>query len=227
MKLNLNLNLKNIKIDKNFYKNPKFLIIVGTILVIFGGISYVTKPQKTYVETGKVDTEKLSEEQAKNVIESLMANAISVYENPSLLFKVSDANIDIGEEKSEDDKKEENANNAKLISNYSDVIKTIFSDNGIKQLEKMTFESKKYVYKKSDVVYFINDVIDKEYSLTDIAFTYSMFTIKKDSITCNINFNKVTVDEDNAVNYYIITKPIKLVKNGDTWLIDSFNYTNG
>ena len=157
-----------------------------------------------------------------------MENAISVYENPSLLFKVSDATITIKEEKKEEEEEtEDNSNNAKLVSNYNDVIKTIFSSNGIKQLEKMTFNKKKYVYKNNDVVYFINNIIDTDYSLTDIAFTYSKFTIKSDTITCNVNFNKVTIDEDNAVNYYIITKPIKLVKTGDDWLIDSFNYTNG
>lgn len=226
----MKLNLGNIKIDKNFYKNPKFLIIFGTLLVVFSGISYATKPQQAYVETGETGLERLSDEQARNVIESLLGNAISVYENPSLLFKVSDATISVPKEKKEEEEEqseEDDSNNAKLVSNYNDVIKTIFSDNGIKQLEKMTFNSKKYVYKKDDVVYFLNNIIDFDYSLTNIAFTYSKFTIKKDSISCNVNFNKVTIDEDNSVNYYIITKPIKLIKNGDSWLIDSFNYTNG
>ena len=248
MKLKFNFDLKsipdtftkltNIKLEKDFYKKPKFLLVVGAILIFFGFIIYSTRPQQTYTETGEVELERLSDEQARTVIESLLKNAIEVYENPSSLFKTSDAKVEVAkdkeEEKKEDkkeeskeEKKEEETNNAKLISNYDEIIKTIYTEKGIKQLEKMTFKDKSYVHKEDDKVYFMNNVIDEEYSLTDIAFTYSNFVINKDKISANINFNKVTIDEINAVNYYIITKPIKLVKSGDNWLIDSFEYTNG
>jgi len=238
MKLNFGkINLKDIKINKDTLKNPKFYMVVGGIVLVIVLIFIITRPQQAYVEQSAAEIDRLSDEQAKNVIESLMKNAIDVYENPGNIFKVSDASIDIEEKKEEkeenkEEKKEEKQeekkeNNAKLISNYDEVMKTIFTEKGIKEFEKMIFKDKKYVYKKNDIVYFINDVIDKDYVLSDVTFNYSKFSVKKESISCNVNFNKVDIDEVNTVNYYIITKAIKIVKSGDNWLIDSFVYTNG
>ena len=227
---------------------PMLCLMVGFLLFFFGFMMIITKPKTEYSSNTTIVSSKLSSEEAKNLMDSLLKNALYIYEKPSELFKVSDAYYEepVKEEEKEETKKEESKteeakedkkeeqkeetkveNNAILVDNYDEVIKTIFTENAIKQLEEMEFEGNKYVVKDNGKVYFLNDIIKKTNFFLNDSYSFGTPVIKEDSIKCNISFNRVVIDKTDVVNYELFIKELVLVKKDDKWLIDSFKYTNG
>ena len=232
---------------------PMLCLMVGFLMFFFGFMMIITKPKTEYSSNTTIISAKLSNEEAKNLMDSLLKNALYIYEKPSELFKVSDTvykepvkeeekketkkeetkKEESKTEEAKEDKKEEQKeetkeeNNAILVDNYEEVIKTIFTEKAIKQLENMEFEGNKYVVKDSGKVYFLNNIIKKTNFFLNDSYSFGTPIIKEDSIKCNISFNRVVIDKDNVVNYELFIKELVLVKKDDKWLIDSFKYTNG
>ena len=231
---------------------PMLCLMVGFIFFFFGFMMIITKPKTEYSSNTTIVSAKLSDEEAKNLMESLLRNALNIYEKPSELFNTSDAYYkepvkeeeekettkeekkeekkeEAKEETKEEEQKEETKeeNNAILISNYEEIIKTIFTDNAIKQLENMEFNGNKYVVKDSDKVYFLKEIIKKNNFFLNDSYSFGTPVINENKIKCNISFNRVVIDKNDDVNYELFIKELVLVKKDDKWLIDSFNYTNG
>ena len=96
------------------------LIILGTLLFI-SGVAYNSLNRGA---PAVVDDGVLSKNEAKSIAQSLISKVIYVYEQPSKVFDV--------EEKSNED-----GTKTSTLKNYNDIVKGIFSEKGIKQLESI------------------------------------------------------------------------------------------
>jgi len=189
-------------------KKSYIFIIVGVLLLV-GGISlYVGTMEKPPVVQ---DNLLLSMDEAKNLISEKVNHLIKVYENTSQVFDVTVI--------------DENDSKVNKINNYSEVIDTIFTENGKKEFENITFGKKKFVSKDDNGVYFLSSIpLDNSYLNSSIVLTE--IDIKEDKISGIVTFTDSVVGDDDALNYYIIYKNITLVKVNDAWLIESFLYSN-
>jgi len=189
-------------------KKSYIFIIVGVLLLV-GGISlYVGTMEKPPVVQ---DNLLLSMDEAKNLISEKVNHLIKVYENTSQVFDVTVI--------------DENDSKVNKINNYSEVIDTIFTENGKKEFENITFGKKKFVSKDDNGVYFLSSIpLDNSYLNSSIVLTE--IDIKEDKISGIVTFTDSVVGDDDALNYYVIYKNITLVKVNDAWLIESFLYSN-
>jgi hypothetical protein len=190
-------------------KTKNILLIVLGILLFIGGIilNNYNKPAPPVV----IDNT-LNKSGAKSIANSLVKNVIYVYEKPSSIFDVDEVTNEDGSKKI-------------IIKNYDDKLKEIFTDNGIKQLENMTFKNQKLINKENDTIT-INSVIPNSNKFINSSYSISEIKLSKDYFTCKVNFYKASTDEKDTLVYYAITKNMKIVKSGDTYLVDSIIYSN-
>lgn len=189
-------------------KKSYILIIVGVLLLVGGVGLYISGMEEPPVIQESLT---LSVDEAKNLISEKVNYLIKVYENSSQVFDVTVI--------------DENENKINKINNYSDVIDTIFTENGKNEFESITFREKKFVSKDDNGVYFLSSLpIDNSYLNSSIVL--AEVDIKENKISGIVTFTDSVVGDDDALNYYIIYKNITLVKENDTWLVESFLYSN-
>lgn len=190
-------------------KKTYLLIVVGVLFVSIGLYLYFGK-DNNQLESPSEDL--LSKEEATSILSQSVKDIIKVYESPSTFFDVSLEEID--------------GKKMYKVNNYSEVIKTIFTENGITQFESINFENSKFVTINEDnSIYFLGEIpSDNKYSNSKIVL--NKVNVKLEELSCEVTFSDAVMDEEGIMNYYVIVKEFKLVKVDDRWLIDDFVYSN-
>ncbi len=232
----IHLDIKSLLYRIKTMKRSTLFVAVGVFLLFIGGIAYLLKPNISYVNDNTIKSDKLSVEEAKSLMGSMIKNLINVYEKPKEIFKGD--NVEIGkstpkEGEEETPKEVETPNEEETVKqtgfkveNYDEVMSSIFTKNGIKQFENMKFSGKNYVLKENGNVYLLDNVVVGDNRFTGNAFAFGSPIIKVNSIRCNISFNQAEPDDKGEVHYAVFTKELKLVKQDDKWYIESFGYSN-
>lgn len=190
-------------------KKTYLLIVVGVLFVSIGLYLYFGK-DNNQLESPSEDL--LSKEEATSILSQSVKDIIKVYESPSTFFDVSLEEID--------------GKKMYKVNNYSEVIKTIFTEKGITQFESINFENSKFVTINEDnSIYFLGEIpSDNKYSNSKIVL--NKVNVKLEELSCEVTFSDAVMDEEGIMNYYVIVKEFKLVKVDDRWLIDDFVYSN-
>lgn len=193
-------------------KKYTLLIIIGGLFLIAGVVlSFNKKKNVIYI----YDDASLSQDEAYSLIIEKTKQIIDIYENQNSTFEIVE---------------EPNEDNTEIkeylkVNNYEEIIKKIFNDNGIEELETIKFNDKKFIEKKEDGIYILSTIPkDNLYSNTSISVSNIVITL--DNIKATVSFTRDEVDKDDILTYYIFEKGIELVKNDDKWLVKSFNYAN-
>ena len=186
-------------------KKGTLILILGIILTLSGFYLYVSKSEPTQT----VEDKTLSRESAISIMKVLLLDTISVYENPSSYF-----DIEVNEE-----------NNLLKVLNYDEKIKQLFTENAILEFENMKFDGKNYVTKNEEGVFLLNS-IPSDNSILNSEMNFENVNITSNNVTSKVTFSSASMDNEENVLYKIITKNITILKNGDNWYIESFNYSN-
>lgn len=210
---------EKIKIAKK-QKQKKQLIILGiVILIILGASWYILSNRNNNQTTIIIDPNALlTEKEAESLINDEIVKIIDIYENQEKTFEIKKEEV---EETEEENKKVEDYI---IVTNYDKIVKDIFSENGIKELESTTFNKKQFVVKDEETVKILKE-IPKNNRLKENNVAISMIKVKQNEITAQATFTTYGLEED-VVTYYVIVKNIKLVKSNDKWLTESFQYVN-
>ncbi len=192
--------------------NQKY-VIIGFVLIVAGIIINTFFNRGVSIQgDGSV-----SKEEAAGFLSTLVEKVVYVYEKPSEIFKTEKQKITVGEEEVE----------VTVLTDYNDRVKEIFSGNGIKQLENMKFGGKPYINKQDGKVYVMdvigvkNKVLNSSLQIKNVSVNNSSTLIKGVA-----NFYKAGTDENNVINYYYLSKNIRLVREDNTFYVYSFRYGN-
>lgn len=190
-------------------KTKNILLVVFGILLFIGGIvlNFYNRPAPPVINNPA-----LSKNGAKSIAKTLVKNVIYVYEKPGSIFEVEEVTNEDGSKRT-------------VIKNYNDKLKEIFTSNGINQLENMTFKNQKLISKENETV-IMNNVIPASNRFLDSSYSISEVKLGNDYFTCKVNFYKANTNESDTLVYYAVTKNLKIVKSGDTYLVDSIIYSN-
>lgn len=191
-------------------KKHIILMITGVVFIAIGIVLSVPNNRNDFDEGNQVSI--LSKEEATSLINEKLDGLIGIYEKKEETFDV----INLEEEKNE---------GYIEINNYDSVVESKFTKNGIKELEKTIFEGKPFILKEEDKVYLLNEIPEKN-NLRNSVVTVGTTTIKEKEITSEVTFSSYAVNSDDVLTYYVIQKTIKLVKDENGWLVDSFIYNN-
>ena len=191
-------------------KKHTLLIIIGGVFLLTGMILYNGREQTVYYY---VDS-KLTKDEARALILDRTKTIVDLYEKVDESFSVEKAN---SQEETEDNKY------LKAL-NYDQVVDSIYTENGKEELESIKFDKTSFVEKKDDGVYILSSIPDNN-SYVDCAVSIDDIIVKEDTITASVSFTSDSIDKEN-ITYYIYKKDIKLVKEDDNWLIDTFIYSN-
>lgn len=189
-------------------KKGKLLIIVGGVLLVIGTLLFVTKKEKkiiyNYVE------EKLSKEDAIILIKGKVNILVDLYENVEKTFNTT---------------LENESDNYLLVNNYDEVIKSIYTESGIKELESIKFLDNIFVKKEDEKIYLLKTIPkDNSFLNSLVSVDIKSNTLKR--IEAVVSFSSDALDSDGILNYYVYEKNIVLVKDDNKWLVDSFIYNN-
>lgn len=188
-------------------KKKPWLLIIGIVILTIGVIIY--NFQKRNNVEYFVDNGILSREEATKLVEETLNNIINIYENKEKVFNIDKSVI---------------KDKYIKVTNYNEIVKDIFTENGIVELENMTFEKNKFVLKEENNIYLF-DSIPRDNKLLDCSVTLDNFDIKKNEINCDVTLTTYGLKND-IMTYYVIEKNIKLVKKDDNWLVETFKYSN-
>ncbi len=189
-------------------KNSTLLIGAGGVFLLFGLLSFIIFGQNN--NKMKNNDGLLTKEEAIALINDKTKTVIDLFENQSEVF-------DIVESDQEDLYQE--------VNNYDKIIKNLYSEEGIKQLEKSKFGENLFVKKNEDnKVFLLKDIPeDNRYKGTEIST--EIMDIKKDSIVSEVTITTYKMKDD-VVTYYVIVKDVELIKKDNEWLIKDFSYPN-
>lgn len=216
-----------MKIKKIPMKKNTLVIIIA--IVVFGllAVFYVNNMKKNnnnviYYETA--NSNDLTEGQAKVIIDEKVKAIMNLYEKPLETFDV---------EKTESDMSFDNIINGKelneldyyyKVTNYTDIVKELYTENGVKELESTKFGDKAFIKRDNNSVYVLKTLpASNKYIGSNIAY----YGIKFNSqvIVASIRVTKYDMVDD-VINYYIVDKTIKIVKIDDKWYVESFVYAD-
>ena len=188
-------------------------VIIGFVLIVLGIIVNTFFNRRVNM-TGDIS---VSKEAATGFLSTLVEEVVYVYEKPSEIFKTEKQKIKIGEDEVE----------VTVLTDYNDRVKEIFSENGIKQLESMKFGGKNYINKEDGKVY-VTDVIGVKNKVLNSSLQIKNVVVNNSSTIIKgvANFYKDGTDENNVINYYYLSKNVRLVRVDNTFYVDSFIYSN-
>ena len=189
-------------------KKKNILVVVGLVLITLGVVVYNTQKRNRDIEYIE-ESLTLSKSEATKLVEDTINNVINVYENIDKVFEID------GSYESEKEIK---------VTNYDEIVKTIFTENGIKELENISFGKNKFVTKKDNDILLLKEIpSDNQYTGSSISL--DGLNIGENEITCNVTLTTYKLVKD-KLTYYVFEKNIKLVKNEENWLVDTFKYSN-
>lgn len=189
-------------------KKALICILAGLLLISTSYTLYSSKTGKINNNNGNTE---LTRDDAVSIMNGVIKDVIDVYENPNKVFDATLEEID--------------GNSLYKINNYSSVINTIFTKRGKNQLEATVFETGNFVTQEDDEIYFMKDLpTDNRYLTSKISI--DNVSIKEDKLSCVVTLSNYIEDEEGIINYYVIMKNLTVVKEGNNWLVDNFQYNN-
>ena len=201
------------KADAIKKKKQKQMIILIAIIVIIFAVGFVLKNKKKDVAPPQEEQSTiLSKEEGEALSKDIVYKLIEVFEQQDKVFKVT---------QEETDEKEEYI----TVTDYDNVVKTIFTEKGLKEFEKTTFNKKTFVKKEEDGTVKLLKEIPEDNQYIDANVSITKIDIKEKEISVTLNITKYNMKDD-ILNYYVFVKELKLIKNEEDWLVDSFNYLN-
>ena len=200
-------------------KKYTLLIIIGGIFLIAGIILYNGKKDQPIYYT----VYSMSQDEAKALIIDKTKLIMDLYENISESFIVE--NNTKNEETPEEENKEKDILDEYVkVSNYDDVVNSLFTENGKTELESIKFKDKAFVLKKDDGTYILSKIPSDNSYLNSSIFVDDV-KITDDQVKALVSFSSDKVDSE-RIDYYIYEKDIILVKKDDKWFVDTFMYPN-
>ena len=210
-------------------KKHTLLIVIGAFLLIIGIVFFSMKKNDQVVYYYYETT--LSRDEAVSLIADKVRNIINLYENEEKVFNISTQtktdNLETNDGESSQNNENKSQDEYVLVNNYKEVVDSIYTENGIAELETINFKGNKFVKKNEDnneVLLLKNIPTDNLYS--DCGISVNTVIIKEDSIEANVVLSTNKVDKDNYLTYYVYEKKIKLIKKDDKWLVETFIYSN-
>ena len=207
-------------------KKHIILIILGGALLMIGIIlSFNRKSNVIYY----FDEVELSQEEANSLILEKTRSIVDIYENKEKTFKIVEDKKEEAEQETlegEETPKEETLNEYIKAIDYNEVVKKLFTEKGIKELEETRFNEKNFVDKKEDGSIYLLNTIPSDNSYLNCSITIKDIIVNLDEIKATVTFSKDLIDKDDNLTYYVYEKKIELIKKDDVWLVDTFIYTN-
>jgi len=213
-----------MKIKKIAIKKNTLIIIVAVIVFGFFAFYYVNNMKKkdnvVFYETA--DNNDLNEGQARVIIDEKVKTIMNLYEKPSDTFNIEKTNSNMNFDSIVNEKVPTELDDYYKVTNYEEVVKELYTENGIKELENAKFGDKPFIKKENDAIYVLKNLPkNNKYIGSNIAYYGIKFN--NQTVVGGIRVTKYDLIDD-VINYYIVDKAIKLVKKDDKWLVDSFVY---
>ena len=190
-------------------KKNKVLIILGVLLIVCGMGLYISTKHNEVTE--EIYEDELTANDAEAIIKEKISKIIKVYESPKEVFEI--------EEKENSEESE-----YYTILNYDNVIDSLFTPEGKKELENTKFNNKNFIIKNETSVSILKSIPQANQYKDGDCYTENI-KINDDTITSDVTFYTYYLVED-RLSYYLNVKNIKLIKNNNDWLIDTFIYNN-
>lgn len=222
--------MKNIKL-----KNSTLLMAVGAVLVLAGLVILISTSQNSMV----VDNSNgiLSQDEAKALVNDTVIKIIDVYETPTSVFEVKQTKAELEKEEDEDEKTDEEetvpaedddvdllAEEYYEVTNYESVVKSIYTEKGIEELEQTMFGDDMFVLKDGSVVRVLKKLPeDNRFKGNNISIGTTK--VQKEKIQSEVTLTTYALKGD-TLTYYVIVKDLVLVKKDNSWLVESFQYNN-
>lgn len=190
-------------------KKNKVLIILGVLLIVCGMGLYISTKHNEVTE--EIYEDELTANDAEAIIKEKISKIIKVYESPKEVFEI--------EEKENSEESE-----YYTILNYDSVIDSLFTPEGKKELENTKFNNKNFIIKNETSISILKSIPQANQYKDGDCYTENI-KINDDTITSDVTFYTYYLVED-RLSYYLNVKNIKLIKNNNDWLIDTFIYNN-
>ena len=214
-------------------KNKKLIIYVGLVILVLGVLLFVLqkpKNEKVYIN----DNNTLSKEEANSIISEVVRTVINVYEDPGKVFEVEElpeivADTINGEVLSQEDLAKNIKSYTYLkINNYEEKINDIFTLNGQNELENTLFGEEKFFINDQDDGYLFYRNIPESNKYINSTISVDNIEIKDDEINAEVRLTTYSLDteDDDILSFYVVKKNIKLIKENEVWLVDTFLYNN-
>ncbi len=220
-------------------KNKKNIIYIGIVFIVLGIVLFVTSKPKEEVHID--NNPKLSNDEAKVLVNDMVKKVINVYENPKEVFEVEEEKeepeVDENGEKLPEGVKIVEKDGIKyheiivkdyiVVKDYDSKINALFTEKGINELEKTVFNKKSFVKKEEDKISILIEIpTDNQYINSNISV--DKVEVKEEEITATVTLTtyKLSDTDSDELEFYVIVKNIKLVKKNDVWFVDSFPYLN-
>ncbi len=188
-------------------KKNRLFIIVGLLLLFAGLVLFISNKHNSS-DIIYIGEDELTTSDAEVIIKEKVNKLIKLYEVPNEAFKI--------EEKEDSDYYN--------VLNYDEIVKLLFSENGIKEFENTKFGDKQLVVKDENSVSILKNIPDNNKFLNSDIFVDNI-KIQDDIINANVTFSFHGLRDD-ILSYYLYVKDMKLVKSDNDWLIESFIYSN-
>lgn len=213
-------------------KNLKYIFIIIGLALIFIGlyifVYYKKGDEKIYIETDKLDEEKL-----KIIVGEKIDELLKLYENPGEFFTIKEEVEDTIDTTTDATDESVNTNLPNIpdyyeLSDYENDVKKIFTESGISQLEKVKIDGKLFITisdEEGNKKYSISKNINYPFKLSDYNKKIDDISVNGEKITATVSFENSELGEDDILDYYVYNKDLILIKNGDNWLIDYFEYS--
>ena len=190
-------------------KKNKILIILGVLLIASGMVLYISTKHNEV--TQEFHEEELKTSDAEAIIKEKISKIIKVYESPKEIFEI---------EENENDEESEYY----TVLNYDTIIDSLFTPEGKKELENTKFNNKNFVVKTESSISILKSIPQANQFKDGNCYTENI-KIDEDTITSDVTIYSNYLVED-RLSYYLNVKSIKLIKNNNDWLIDTFIYNN-
>ena len=160
-----------------------------------GEVVYYVPPEKAPIEA-----------EASAIIKERVENILGMYFDPTQVFNVTNTN-------------EETI----TVNNYDKVVKSLFSANGINELEKVIFDDKSFVTKDGNKVEILK-AIPEDRTYNESKITMKNYRLLPTQISATVTLTNSYMEENGIPNAIHTLIFVKLIKEDGIWLIDTFNY---
>jgi hypothetical protein len=205
-------------------KNTLIIIVAVVVFGLFAFYYFNNMNKKgniVYYEAANTNND-LTEAQAKVIIDEKVKAIMDLYEKPLETFDVVKTENDMSFDNLINGKELSELDYYYKVSNYTDVVKELYTENGVKELESAKFGDKTFIKRDQNDVYVLKNLpVSNKYLGSNLAYYGIKFN--NQIIVGGIRITKYEMVDD-VINYYIVDKTIKIVKIDDKWYVESFVY---
>ena len=192
-------------------KNVAFIItIVGIVALGFGAYLYFGKEEPVLP---KEENENVTptENEARTIVSETIEKVAALYESPKSYFT------------SKEEQEIEGVNRIE-VEFYETTVKSLYTENGIKELESATYGDSKFILTNDKGIFLLSKLPDDKYH-SKKQVELSKFDIKENIINCIVTYYKYYVDDNSDVKVESNIINVKLIYKNKSWFVESFNYS--